>query len=258
MAPYVDHADVNGGGPHWRPMRRPTSTAARWTASSARPSPASKGCLDPDRPGVHQLGHARRDGLPHRERHPQLLDLRQGLRPPGPHVRAERLVEPARPTCSWSRSGRPTAPRTTTRRAASTPCRPGRPSGRRTRRPSTAASRAQERRRQPKRGIKRQVAGQPIYAWTDLTYLLHKHHVSWGYYVVSGTEPDCENPTPPRPARRSRRTPTRPGIWNPLPWFDTVQADHQLGNIQDVDKLLRRGQGRARCRRSRGSCPRAR
>ena len=34
---------------------------------------------------------------------------------------------------------------------------------------------------------------QPIYAWTDLTYLLHKHQVSWGYYVVSGTEPDCEN-----------------------------------------------------------------
>ena len=28
-----------------------------------------------------------------------------------------------------------------------------------------------------------------------------------------------------------------PGIWNPLPWFDTVQADHQLGNIQDVDKF---------------------
>ena len=23
-----------------------------------------------------------------------------------------------------------------------------------------------------------------------------------------------------------------PGIWNPLPWFDTVQDDHQLGNIQ--------------------------
>ena len=33
----------------------------------------------------------------------------------------------------------------------------------------------------------------PIYAWTDLTYLLHKHGVCWGYYVVTGTEPDCEN-----------------------------------------------------------------
>src|SRR5947207_719799 len=26
----------------------------------------------------------------------------------------------------------------------------------------------------------------PDYAWTDLTYLLHKHHVSWGYYAVMG------------------------------------------------------------------------
>ena len=29
----------------------------------------------------------------------------------------------------------------------------------------------------------------PSYAWTDLTYLLHKDHVSWGYYVVEGTSP---------------------------------------------------------------------
>ncbi len=28
--------------------------------------------------------------------------------------------------------------------------------------------------------------------------------------------------------------PSTPGIWNPLPSFDTVKADHQLGNIQSV------------------------
>src|SRR5215471_2399780 len=33
----------------------------------------------------------------------------------------------------------------------------------------------------------------PDYAWTDLTYLLHEHHVSWRYYVFKGTEPDCED-----------------------------------------------------------------
>jgi hypothetical protein len=33
----------------------------------------------------------------------------------------------------------------------------------------------------------------PDYAWTDLTYLLHKHHVSWRYYVFKGGEPDCED-----------------------------------------------------------------
>jgi hypothetical protein len=36
-------------------------------------------------------------------------------------------------------------------------------------------------------------ATRPLYAWTDLTYLLHRYGVSWGYYIVSGIEPDCEN-----------------------------------------------------------------
>ena len=29
--------------------------------------------------------------------------------------------------------------------------------------------------------------------WTDVTYLLHKHNVSWGYYIFEGDEPDCED-----------------------------------------------------------------
>ena len=63
-----------------------------------RPGPVRpQGLPGADRPRLHQLGPTRRDGVPHRERHPQLLDLRQGLRPPGPHVRAERLLEPAFP-----------------------------------------------------------------------------------------------------------------------------------------------------------------
>ncbi len=69
-----------------------------------------------------------------------------------------------------------------------------------------------------------------------MTYLLHKDHVSWGYYVVSGTEPDCENPAAVTCAPVGQKANT-PGIWNPLPWFDTVKADHQLGNIQSVDKF---------------------
>jgi phospholipase C len=76
----------------------------------------------------------------------------------------------------------------------------------------------------------------PIYAWTDLTYLLYKAHVSWGYYVVSGTEPDCENDASETCAPVKQNSSTY-GIWNPLPWFDTVKADHQLGNIEDVSKF---------------------
>jgi Phosphoesterase family len=76
----------------------------------------------------------------------------------------------------------------------------------------------------------------PIYAWTDLTYLLYESRVSWGYYVVSGTEPDCENDAAETCAPVAQKSST-PGIWNPLPWFDTVKADHELGNIQSVDRF---------------------
>ena len=31
--------------------------------------------------------------------------------------------------------------------------------------------------------------------------------------------------------------PRTPGIWNPLPYFSTVQQDHQLGNIRDVSSF---------------------
>ncbi|MHB8377417.1 MAG: alkaline phosphatase family protein [Dehalococcoidia bacterium] len=75
----------------------------------------------------------------------------------------------------------------------------------------------------------------PDYAWTDLTYLLHKDNVSWAYYVANGTEPDCENDQMAcTPKRQSAGT---PGIWNPLPWFDTVHQDGQLGNIQQLTKF---------------------
>jgi phospholipase C len=79
-------------------------------------------------------------------------------------------------------------------------------------------------------------ADTPIYAWTDLTYLLNQSRVSWGYYLVSGTEPDCENDATVSCAP-VQQLPLTPGIWNPLPFFDTVKADGQLGNIQSVDSF---------------------
>ena len=77
----------------------------------------------------------------------------------------------------------------------------------------------------------------PDYAWTDLTYLLHQHHVPWAYYVVSGQEPDCENSAATACTLKPQNAQT-PGIWNPLPSFDTVKADGELGNIQPIPNLL--------------------
>jgi phospholipase C len=72
----------------------------------------------------------------------------------------------------------------------------------------------------------------PDYAWTDLTYLLFHHHVSWGYYLKKGPEPDCE--TGEMFCQFRDQDPRTPGIWNPLPSFDTVRQDHQLSNIRDT------------------------
>jgi phospholipase C len=76
----------------------------------------------------------------------------------------------------------------------------------------------------------------PHYAWTDLTYLLHKHRVSWRYYVYNGTEPDCRDdgmicPQVPQNAKT-------PGIWNPLPYFDTVRQNGQLGNVTSLKNFF--------------------
>jgi phospholipase C len=65
-------------------------------------------------------------------------------------------------------------------------------------------------------------AGSGAYAWTDITYLLHEHHVSWKYYVNS--DPGSSNQTL--------------SVWNVLPSFTTVHDDGQGGNIQSTDRLL--------------------
>jgi phospholipase C len=77
----------------------------------------------------------------------------------------------------------------------------------------------------------------PDYAWTDLTYLLHKHHVSWRYYVFAGSEPDCETGAMVCAGKRQRAK--TPGIWNPLPWFDTVRHDHEVRNVTSIAKFFR-------------------
>ncbi len=74
------------------------------------------------------------------------------------------------------------------------------------------------------------------YAWTDLTYLLHKNKVSWGYYVANGTQPDCEDDSAITCKSKKQNAGT-PQIWNPLPYFDTVKADGELGNIQQLDNF---------------------
>ena len=82
-----------------------------------------------------------------------------------------------------------------------------------------------------------------IFGWTDLTYLLHKNDVTWGYCLTTGREPDCQDDealscvAPPQ-------SPTTPGIWNPLPNFDTVKQNGQARQHPVGRELLHRGEER--------------
>jgi phospholipase C len=61
------------------------------------------------------------------------------------------------------------------------------------------------------------------FAWTDLTWLLHRHHVSWGYYLDHGA------------VSLSGRNPNGVSIhWNPLPGFTDVHEDGQTGGIRPL------------------------
>jgi phospholipase C len=80
------------------------------------------------------------------------------------------------------------------------------------------------------------VEGKATYAWTDITYLMDKAHVSWRYYVTKGDEPDCEDDEELscEPIKQSAQT---PGIWNPLEDFTDVEEDGQKQNIQGLESF---------------------
>jgi phospholipase C len=65
----------------------------------------------------------------------------------------------------------------------------------------------------------------PIYAWTPITYLLTKNHVSWDYYVGDET---CLDPI----AKCAASGASTPPAQNPLPAFTTTHTQHTLSHIQ--------------------------
>ena len=77
---------------------------------------------------------------------------------------------------------------------------------------------------------------QPGYGWTDITYLLFEHHVSWRYYVDGGYQPDCDDGA--ETCAEVPQSNTVGEAWNPLVDFVTVHQDRQLGNIQKASRFF--------------------
>jgi phospholipase C len=73
--------------------------------------------------------------------------------------------------------------------------------------------------------IQRQHEDKPVWAWTDITYLLHENDVSWSYFV--GDDTCFFDPCPTN--KMGERTVAQ---LNPLPWFQRVRGNGQVGNVR--------------------------
>jgi phospholipase C len=217
VRPYPDHADVNGGGPHGASNARADINHGRMSGFVNMSELAQHHCADQTNPncaanagrGVDVMGYHTQSDIPNYWRYAHDFVLQDHMfQPDASWSLPDHLFQVSEWSANCTQHDQPSS----CRNALMPTPRPQ--NGNPTRLPSRAA-------------------GAPIYAWTDLTYLLHKNNVSWGYYVVAGTEPDCQNDgaVSCAPVKQNARTPS---IWNPLPFFDTVNADHQRGNIKSV------------------------
>jgi len=236
VAPYVDHADVNGGGPHGAADATADIAGGKMSGFIAQAQAGRKGCLDPTDPACTNsaspdvMGYHTASDIPNYWTYAKDFVLQDHMFEPNASWSLPAhlfLVSEWSAYCTQKDNPSSCVNALQTRPAERPPGAPavyGGEAG-----PETGGG-------NPKNGLRNTAAGQPDYAWTDLTYLLYKDHVSWGYYVVSGTEPDCEDDSALTCAAVKQNANT-PGIWNPLPWFDTVQADGQLGDIESVDRF---------------------
>jgi phospholipase C len=226
VAPYVDHADVNGGGPHNAKSAPADIDGGKMDGFIGQAESGKKGCLIPTDPACTNsarpdvMGYHTGSDIPNYWTYAKDFVLQDHLFEPNASWSLPShlfMVSEWSAYCTQHDNPSSCTNAVETKHSERPPDTPAYYGGK-----AGAANPGTN--------------GQPVYAWTDLTYLLYKSHISWGYFVVSGTEPDCQNPAAETCAPIQQNSST-PGIWNPLPWFDTVKADHQLGNIQSVDRF---------------------
>ncbi len=226
MRPYPDHADVNGGGPHGAVNARADIDGGRMDGFVNQALDAKKGCLNADDPECSAsatpdvMGYHTESDIPNYWTYAKDFVLQDHMFEPNASWSLPAhlfLVSEWSATC-------PTSNPMSCTNALQNPALP--PDFVRSSSGGSGGS-----------GGSGSAAPGPDYAWTDLTYLLFRHHVSWRYYVMSGTQPDCadDSAVTCAPVAQNART---PGIWNPLPYFETVKDDHQEGNIQPTSRFL--------------------
>jgi phospholipase C len=210
--PYHDPSDVNGGGPHGQVDAAADIDGGKMDGFIAQAEGARSGCEDPTNPNCRTGAHVDVMGYHDASEIPNYWAYARNF------VLQDHMFEP---NASWSLPAHLFMVSEWSAHCS----RPGDP--------MSCVNALQDPGNPP--DFKAGNGTPPDYAWTDLTYLLHKQRVRWGYYVFAGTQPDCADDA--MTCRAVPQNAKTPGIWNPLPYFDTVAEDNQLGNIQPIDRF---------------------
>ncbi len=219
--PYHDTADVNGGGPHGEPPAIGDVNGGKMNGFIRMLDKAKKSCRSVDNPACSAggapgvMGYHTAAEIPNYWAYARNFVLDDHMFEP---VKSWSLAQHLYLVSGWSAKCRTHSPKSCVNNVAG-PYNMG---------PFS-------------RAVRREVATGKTsidLAWTDITWLLHAHHVSWAYYVQTGIQADCANDSALTctPVKQGAKT---PGIWNPLPLFGDVQHDHQLHNIRPLSAYLR-------------------
>jgi phospholipase C len=224
--PYHDPAPVNGGGPHGAANATADIDGGKQDGFIAQAEAAHRGCTDTNDPAcrngerVDVMGWKDARDIPNYWAYAQNFTLQDHMFEPNA---SWSLPEHLFLVSEWSARCASASDPDSCVNALQDPNRPPSNAGKKKANPSPG-------------GQKAGGGGEAVpslYAWTDLTWLMNRQHVSWKYYVAPGTEPDCEDDSEQSCVQKTQNAGT-PGIWNPLPFFTDVKQDHQLGNIQDL------------------------
>jgi phospholipase C len=220
--PYHEKADINGGGPHGLVNAEADVDGGKMDGFIGQRNKAQTGCRNPDDPACYRgpggtpdvMGYHTAAEIPNYWAYAKDFALDDHMFEP---VKSWSLPDHLYMVSAWSAKCKNASPASCVNNIVG---------------PYGVARMQGEVDQALRRGT-----ADIVDAWTDITWLLYAKHISWAYYVQSGVQPDCADDTaetcPPVP--QSFRT---PGIWNPLPLFEDVEKDGQLGNIQPLDRYF--------------------
>jgi phospholipase C len=220
MPPYHDTADINGGGPHGTVNGVADIDGGKMDGFIRQRAAAQKGCKSPDDPACalsgtpDVMGYHTAAEIPNYWTYASDFVLQDHMFEP---VNSWSLPQHLYMVSGWSAKCRNRSPMSCVNNIAG-PYGVG----------------------QFQQALNQElVTGKTSVdlAWTDITWMLYAHHVSWAYYVQSGYQPDCANSSAVtcKPVPQNYQA---PGIWNPLPLFTDVQQDNQVQNVKPLTDYL--------------------